>query len=511
VLYWLWAHHEKAALPVGFRRFVQVAPFGDGPIRCRLLLGEASGDALVGSIQYEDERGRLLAVMVDARAKILDPVRRAAATGKNGNGTAAKADDGGEIDERHYRIERFEAVEALYERLGAAATLGLRNPYFNVNDGVARDTSIVNGQEMINFSTYNYLGLSGHPSVSAAAKAAVDRYGTSVSASRVASGEKPLHGELERALAELLGCQACIVFSAGHATNETVIGFMFGDGDLILHDALAHNSIQQGATLSGAKRRPFPHNDWQALDKLLTQLRPHYKKVLVAVEGVYSMDGDIPDLPRFVELREKHRFLLFVDEAHSAGVLGATGRGIGEHFKIRRTDVDVWMGTLSKSFASCGGYIAGSQALVDFIKYGAPGFVFSAGLSPANAGAAKAAIAELRAHPELVQQLHERSRLFLELAKERGLDTGMSDGSAVIPCIVGNSLISLQLSQRLAERGINVQPIVYPAVEEDGARLRFFLSATHSEAQIRKTVDIVAQELAALRAPAEESPQDAAP
>ncbi|MBI5543237.1 MAG: aminotransferase class I/II-fold pyridoxal phosphate-dependent enzyme, partial [Deltaproteobacteria bacterium] len=502
VLYWLWANQGRMALPLAFERFEQHAPFGAGPIKCTLVLDEVSADTLVGSIQYLDATDRLLAVMHRARAKVLEAPRPV----KNGNGASpqpqqAKAP---EIDEAYWRIERFPGVIDLYEKINGAAEFGLPNPYFHVNDGVARDTSIVDGREMIHFSGYNYLGLSGHPNVTAAAKAAVDLFGTSVSASRVASGEKPLHGELERALAQFMGCEASVVFTAGHATNETVIGFMFGDGDLILHDSLAHNSIQQGAILSGAKRRPFPHSDWKALDKLLVQLRPHYKKVLVAIEGVYSMDGDFPDLPRFIELREKHKFLLMVDEAHSMGVMGKGGRGIGEHFDVRRSDVDIWMGTLSKSFASCGGYIAGSKALVDYVKYTAPGFVFSAGLSPANAGAARAAIAEIEAHPEVVQRLQERSRLFVTLAKTRGLDTGMSEGSAVVPCIVGNSLMCLALSHQLAERGVNVQPIVYPAVDEDAARLRFFVSACHSEEQIRRTVDLIAEELAKLRSGGED-------
>ncbi|HEY3447255.1 MAG TPA: aminotransferase class I/II-fold pyridoxal phosphate-dependent enzyme [Myxococcales bacterium] len=525
VLYYLWAHQKRLALPVGFKRYVQHAPL-TGRIKCTLVLDQAGSDTVVGSIQYEDDKGRLLAVMTEARAKLIDlkgegttrgaisaapaapaaarnvvaapaPAPVAAAAPAEAPLPAASA---GPVDERYYKVEKFPEVESLYERLNAAAKAGLRNPYFNVNDGIARDTSIVNGREMINYSGYNYVGLSGHPAVSAGAKAAVDRYGTSVSASRVASGEKPIHGELERAIADFMGCEACVVFSAGHATNETVIGFMMGEGDLIIHDSLAHNSIQQGATLSPAKRRPFPHSDWKALDKLLTQLRPHYKKVMVAIEGVYSMDGDFPDLPRFVELREKHKFLLFMDEAHSMGVMGPTGRGIGEHFKTKRTDVDLWMGTLSKSFSSCGGYIAGSRAMVDYIRYSAPGFVFSAGLSPANAGAARAAVAELKAHPELVKKLHDNCRLFLTLAKAKGIDTGLSDGSAVIPVIVGNSMMALQLSQALADRAINVQPIVYPAVDENAARLRFFLSSLHSEQQIRRTVDAIAEELGKLRA-----------
>jgi 7-keto-8-aminopelargonate synthetase-like enzyme len=170
---------------------------------------------------------------------------------------------------------------------------------------------------------------------------------------------------------------------------------------------------------------------------------------------------------------------------------------------VDRSKVDLWMGTLSKALASCGGYIGGRRELVQYLKYTAPAFVFSAGISPANAGAAAAALAELVAHPELVGKLREASRLFLRLARARGIDTGLSEGSAVIPCIVGNSLDCLKLSERLGDRGVNVQPIVYPAVDDDASRLRFFLSATHTEEQIRTTIDILAEELGRIRADAE--------
>jgi 8-amino-7-oxononanoate synthase len=353
---------------------------------------------------------------------------------------------------------------------------------------------------MINWSSYNYLGLSGDPRVTRAAQEACERYGTSVSASRVASGEKPLHRQLEAELAGFLGCEDSIVMVSGHGAFVTTIGHLLGPGDLILHDALAHDCIMGGAKLSGAKRRPFPHNDWQALDKQLAQLRPHYKRVLIAVEGVYSMDGDITPLPRFIELKKKYGCLLLVDEAHSIGVLGNTGRGVGEHHGVDRRDVDLWMGTFSKSFASCGGYVAGTKVLVQYLKYTVPGFVYSVGMSPANAAAALEACRQIQLHPEKVSRLHERARLFLKLAREKGLDTGMSDGSAVVPAIIGNSLHSLQLSEQLRQRGINVQPIMYPAVEENAARLRFFITATHTEQQIRETVQALAEELAKVRA-----------
>ncbi len=213
------------------------------------------------------------------------------------------------------------------------------------------------------------------------------------------------------------GAEDAVVYVGGHSTNESTIGHLFGPGDLILHDALSHNSILQGSILSGARRRPFAHNDWQAADEILTRCRHEYRRILLVIEGVYSMDGDIPDLPRFIDVKRRHRVLLMIDEAHSMGVLGATGRGIGEHFGINRADVDIWMGTLSKSFGSCGGYIAGTKALVEYLKYTSPGFVYSVGLSPPNAAAALASIRLLEAEPERVARLRHRSRLFLELAR----------------------------------------------------------------------------------------------
>jgi 8-amino-7-oxononanoate synthase/acyl carrier protein len=401
-----------------------------------------------------------------------------------------------EITPDQYRFEQFPEYVRLRQNLDMLAASGLGNPYFNVHERVTNDTTRIAGRELINFSSYNYLGMSGDPEVARAAQEAIARYGTSVSASRLVSGEKALHRELESALAAFVGAEDAIVYVGGHSTNETTLGHLFGPGDLIVHDALAHNSILQGAALSGARRRAFPHNDWQALDKLLADLRPEYRRVLVAIEGVYSMDGDIAELPRFIEVKRKHKAMLFVDEAHSIGVLGKHGRGIGEHFDIDPAEVDLWMGTLSKSFGSCGGYIAGCKQVVEYLKYTAPGFVYSVGLSPPNAAAALASLRILEQQPARVERLHQRAGLFLRLAQERGLNTGFSRGSSVVPVILGNSVHCLQLSRALFERGINVQPILYPAVEESAARLRFFLTACHKDDQIRLTVDAVAEELA---------------
>ena len=400
-----------------------------------------------------------------------------------------------EIAEEAYRIDAFPEVRALEQNFQMIRDAGLENPYFSVHEGIAGDCTQIGGRELISWATYNYLGMSGEPEVAAAGKAAIDRFGTSASASRLVSGEKTIHVELERAVADLVGTADAITFVGGHATNETVIGHVIGPGDLILHDALAHNSIQQGAVLSGARRRAFPHNDFEAADALLAQVRGQYRRVLMVVEGIYSMDGDFANVPRFVEVARRHKALLMVDEAHSIGVMGRRGRGIAEHFGMDPADVDLWMGTLSKAFGSCGGYIAGSKTLVRWLKYTVPGFVYSLGLPPSAAGAALAAIGLLHEQPERVARLQANSALFLELAAEAGLDTGQSSNSGVVPVILGSSLLSLQLSRALFARGINVQPILYPAVEEAAARLRFFITSKHTEAQIRTTVAAMREEL----------------
>jgi 8-amino-7-oxononanoate synthase len=399
------------------------------------------------------------------------------------------------IPKSAYCFDQFPEYVNLRQSLDMLESSGLGNPFFAVHEGLSNDRTVVDGRELINFSSYNYLGMSGEPAVSAAAKAAIDRYGTSASASRLVSGQKRVHLELEQAMSRFLGVEDTVAFVGGHATNETVIGHLTEPGDLILHDALAHNSIVQGAILSGARRRPFPHNDWQAADEILEQYRHEYRRVLLAIEGVYSMDGDIPDLPRFVDVRRRHHALLMIDEAHSMGVLGATGRGIAEHFGVDRTDVDIWMGTFSKSFGSCGGYISGCKALAENLRYMAPGYVFAAAMPASAAAAALAALALIEAEPRRVARLRENARLFLTLARRRGLNTGSSKNTPVVPVILGNSIHCLQLSRAMLERGVNVQPILHPAVEESAARLRFFLSSRHSEQQIRYTIDAMVEEL----------------
>ncbi|MBI4006312.1 MAG: aminotransferase class I/II-fold pyridoxal phosphate-dependent enzyme [Gammaproteobacteria bacterium] len=400
--------------------------------------------------------------------------------------------------EKYTHFNQFPGYQVLQKRKVEAQQNNISVPFFLTSESINNDRININDSEYINFSGYNYLGLSGYKYVSDAAKAAIDKYGTSVSASRIVSGQIPLHLELERVISNFLGVDDCIVFVSGYCTNVTTIGHLFGRKDLVIHDNLAHNSIQTGCQLTKAQRLIFPHNNWDKLEELLDIHREEYQRVLIILEGAYSMDGNIPDIRRAIDIKRRYNALLMIDEAHSLGVIGETGGGVGEYFSIDRKNVDIWMGSLSKTFASCGGFIAGNQALIEYMKFSTPGFIFSVGLSPPDAAAALAAFEIIQREPERVKRLHKNTLLFLELAKQHGLDTGLNSGTPIVPIVIGNAISCMQLSQRLFDLGIHVQPIIYPAVMQNDARLRFFITSMHTEDQIRYTVSMLAQELAKL-------------
>ncbi|WP_416371165.1 aminotransferase class I/II-fold pyridoxal phosphate-dependent enzyme [Streptomyces sp. MB09-01] len=428
--------------------------------------------------------GRLIALVDPDRAEPAPPVQAPLreALPEWGAGTAS--------------VDDFPEVGRFEERLGAIADSGAQYPYFRVHEGNIRDTTVIGGRAYLSFGSYNYLGISGHPAVNEAAHRAVDRYGTSVSASRVLSGERDLMVRLERTLAEFLGVGDCLTLVSGHATNVTAIGHLVGAQDLVVHDALAHDSILQGCALSGAARRPFAHNDIGQLEHMLRLNRSRFRRVLIAVEGAYSMDGDLVDLPAVIELKKRYGALLMVDEAHSIGTVGEHGRGVGEFFGVDRSDVDLWMGTLSKAFASCGGYLGGSARMVRWLRHTLPGFVYSVGLTPANAAAALAATELIAAEPHRVRALRRNARLFLGLAASAGLATGSSADTPIVPCILGDSARTLRVAGGLFDRGIIVDPIVHPAVEDGLSRLRFFLTSEHREDDIRRAVSVLAEEVA---------------
>ncbi len=387
------------------------------------------------------------------------------------------------------------AYGSILKHRKVAERFNFSDPFYRCHEESVGPKIFIDGREHLNFASYDYVGLNRHPVVCQAAKDAIDQYGTSVSASRIVSGERAFHRELESALADFYEAQAALAFVSGHATNVSTIAALMETADLVVYDELAHNSILVGAKLSGATVRPFRHNDLAALEKLLTEERAAYRNVLIVVEGLYSMDGDIPDLPRLIELKQRYNAWLMVDEAHALGVLGKHGRGVAEHFDIDPSDVDIWMGTLSKALSACGGYIAGSHELIEVLKFRAAGQVYSVGMSPPVAAAATAALQLLKAEPERVARLQANGALFLSEARALGLDTVTSRGYAIIPVMVGDIVRAGRITDRLLARGLNVMPIIYPAVPLKAARLRFFVTSEHTPEQIKSAVRVTAEEL----------------
>ncbi len=425
----------------------------------------------------------------DARAKAIEIARRAASK------PSARPANNPALATSATRFDELPEYQKLQKIRFVADVIGISNPFFRSHDGHAKATSVIDGREVINFASYDYVGLNADPRTAEAAHKAIDKYGVSPSASRLVAGERPIHRELEAAIANHYQSEDAVVFVSGHATNVATIGEIMGEKDLILHDSLIHNSITVGAQLSGASRRSFRHNDLESLTNLLRENRKHYQNVLVVVEGLYSMDGDLPDLPKLIELRQRFGFWLMVDEAHALGCVGKNGKGVFEHFDVDPSDVDIWMGTLSKTLAATGGFIAGSSALIDILKSQASGFVYSVGLSPPLAASALKALEILEAEPVRAARLQANSELFQKLAKEHSLDTGVSEAFSVIPIQIGDSLKAGKLSERLFERGINVLPIAFPAVPMQQARLRFFVTSEHTHEQIEYVVKVTREEL----------------
>jgi len=374
----------------------------------------------------------------------------------------------------------------------------LKSPYFRNHNARAGAFSRIDDTPAVNFGSYDYLGLNQLPCVGKAASAAIEEYGTSVSASRIVAGERPFHREFETKIASIYDAEDACVFVSGHATNVSTIAALLNQNDLILYDAWAHNSVKMGAKLSGATIRNFAHNNSEALDAILKNCRHQYDRVLIVIEGLYSMDGDTPDLEAFIAVKERYQAWLMVDEAHSLGVLGKTGRGIAEEQNVDFNKVDIWMGTLSKTLASCGGYIAGSKALIEILKFKAAGFVYSVGLSAPATAAALAAIKVMQEEPQRIAKLRKISQFALQAARKAGIDTGVCEGFAVMPIMLRDAIKAVVLADRMLERGYNMLPIIYPAVPMQEARLRLFINCDHTEAQIQGAIDTFRQEIARL-------------
>lgn len=380
-----------------------------------------------------------------------------------------------------------------YETIGGV--MGLKTPFFQTIEGCQGNYVLIDGRPRLNFAWCDYLGLNQHPSLREAAKIADDRFGTCVSGSRMAAGQTPLHLELEREIADFLGVDDALLFVSGHAANVSTIAAIMTPADLIVHDEFVHNSAVMGTRLSGATARPFKHNDLEALEKVLKEERGKHANCLVVIEGLYSAEGDLPDLAKVIELKERYGAWLMVDDAHGLGVLGKGGRGIAEHSGIDARKVDIWMGTLSKTLASCGGYIAGDKVLIEVLKHSAGGFVYSVGLPPAMTAAALAALKVIKAEPERVARLHAHGRLFLKIAGKKKFNTAGSAGFGMLPILPGATTKVVRLWHKLLERDINTSLIIYPGVPMKTGRLRFFLTSEHTDEEIASTLDAVDEEM----------------
>lgn len=387
------------------------------------------------------------------------------------------------------RFEQSREFEEYAKRRLSMQDAGIKDPYFVAHDSILSDTSIVDGREIINLASYNYVGMSGHPRTSEAAKKAIDKYGTSASGSRLIAGEKTLYKRLEKALAKWKHTDDALVLVGGHSTNVTFVGNFCNERDLILYDALSHNSISQGCQLSKSDTKAFPHNDFEMLEHMLKAARNKYEKILIVVEGVYSMDGDIAPIPDFIALKKKYNAFLMVDEAHSSCVIGNSGGGVDDYFDLLPGDVDIKMGTLSKGLGTCGGYLAGAQSLVDYLRYSIPGFMFSVGISPPLAAASLEAVHIMMEGNPKVTALHDNIKYFVEGARQRGFNVCLAKETAIVPIMVGEDNDAYELSTLMLENGVFVPPAVYPAVPKHQARLRFCLISEHKPQQLDYALD----------------------
>lgn len=461
-LYWVQRQHNRPVLPSGIGEITLQTQLAPGLVEARVRALDVTEEGPAADVMLY-QNGRLVGWIREVQSRWVQSLPRRSWQA---------------IPTEWVKVEQMPEVAMIQERL---ALLGEHNPYFKVLPA-----------QHVSFCHYNYVGLAHHPKVLEAAAMAVAEHGCSAQASRLVGGEITVHRQLERDLAQFLGHEDGLVLVGGHSTNTTLLSHWMQAPDLILHDSLSHNSILEGAQASQARRLSFPHNDMEALEALLRKVRTRFRRVLLVVEGIYSMDGDIAPLPELLRLKHQYGCMLMIDEAHSLGVLGKTGRGICEHFGVDASQVDLLMGTLSKTLGSCGGYLVGSQPLIDYLRYTLPGFVYSVGLSPPLAASARAALRLLMKEPERVDVLRKNSRQFWEGCHRQGLPLGTSQATPVIPIILGDSAACTRVCAGLGERGIQVKPIVYPAVEEKAARIRFFLSSNHTSEELKMTLEAIA-------------------
>jgi len=351
--------------------------------------------------------------------------------------------------------------------------------------------SRVDGREVINLASNNYLGLANHPRLVEAARDYAARYGAGSGAVRTISGTMDIHMELERRIAAFKKVEACVVFQSGFTANAGTVSAILGPEDHIVSDALNHASIIDGCRLSRAKIHVFPHRDTAAAEALLRDLADKPGRKLLITDGVFSMDGDIAPLPALVEIAERHGAIMMIDDAHSSGVLGSNGRGTVDHYNLHGR-VDVQVGTLSKAIGALGGYVCGQRDLIEYLYHRARPFLFSTSHPPAVVGACMAAFDILEDEPERIDELWENTRYFKSALRDAGFDTGESE-TPITPIIVGEVKTAHEFSRRLFESGLWATGIGYPTVPEGRARIRTIVTATHSTDLLDSAVEILAR------------------
>ena len=402
-------------------------------------------------------------------------------------------------------VDVFEKVHSheRAEQLEAARENDLL-PYFRLLESAAGPVVEMEGQEKIMLGSNNYLGLTGDPRVSEAARDALETYGTGLTGSRLLNGTTPLHLELEAELADWMGTEDAIVSTTGYQANLGCIGTILEPGDTVICDSGDHASILDGCRLSGARLRPFRHNRMDKLETMLERAAQDGGGVLVVVDGVFSMEGDVCDLPTIVELCKRYGARLMVDEAHGVGVLGARGAGACELFGLE-DEVDLRMGTFSKSLASCGGFIAGPAEVVEYLRISSRSFIFSASGVPASVGAALAALRVIRSEgPQLFERVLANAEYLREGLRELGLRViepgALPDGTVattpVVPVVVGDDWQAVLLWKALFDAGVYTNVAIHPAVPPGGALLRTSLMATHESEHLDAALGTFARLLA---------------